>query len=392
MDLRSIYISNGTGIFLLLILLYVSNAKTFRYGTEDHLFRAMMLGVMLGCSIEAFSYAIDGHLFPGSRILNYIANTLLYSINLLLPFCVLCYVDIGLYGNTKRIWEKYKPQIIIGAVMVSLNIVNFFYPINYSITDQNVYERRPFGYVYYFVILYYMITALMVTRRYEKENGTRAFFSITVFVLPILIGAGLQFMFYGLSLAWLSAAIGLVGLFMMQQNELAYIDALVDTYNRQYFDHVLSAWINRGNTFVGAMFDIDGFKSINDNYGHTEGDKALKEVTDLLKQSRTDGEWVFRFAGDEFIVLKRAESPDGLNDYLNKVSENLEEYNRAERPYRLSLSYGTSYFDAGSTDAFIKEMDHRMYEMKSEHHKAMKQADSAGNETPSIRNEHEIRV
>ena len=286
MDLRSIYIANGTGIFLLLILLYVSHAKTFRHETEDYLFRSMVFGVMLGCSMEMLSYAIDGHLFPGAIALNYVANTVLYTINLLLPFFVLCYVDIGLYGDEKRIWGKYKPQIIIGVVMTSLNIVNFFYPINYYITDQNVYERRPFGYVYYFVILYYMITAMMLTRRYEKDNGTRAFFNITVFVLPILIGAGLQFMFYGLSLAWLSAAIGVIGLFMMQQNELAYIDVLVDTYNRQYFDHVLSAWTNRGNTFAGAMFDIDDFKSINDNLGHTEGDKALKDVTTLLKQSR----------------------------------------------------------------------------------------------------------
>ena len=76
---------------------------------------------------------------------------------------------------------------------------------------------------------------MFVTRRFEKENGARTFFNVKMFLLPILIGAGLQFAFYGLSLAWLSAALGLVGLYMMQQNEVAYLDALAGTYNRQTF-------------------------------------------------------------------------------------------------------------------------------------------------------------
>ena len=53
------------------------------------------------------------------------------------------------------------------------------------------------------------------TYRYEKENGARTFINIKMFLIPIIIGAGLQFMFYGLSLAWLSAALGLMGLYMM---------------------------------------------------------------------------------------------------------------------------------------------------------------------------------
>ena len=368
MDLRSIYIANGTGILILLILLYVSRTKIQRDKNEDRIYTFMVFGVMLGCFMEAFSYTIDGQVFAGSRILNYIANTYLFCANLLLPFCVLVYVDLGLYDDTERIWKNYKPQIIIGAVMIALNVVNYFVPITYYITDQNVYERRPLSYVYYFVILYYLITALLLTRRYEKENGTRAFFKISLFLAPVLIGAGLQFAFYGLSLAWLASALGLAGMFMMQQNELAYIDVLVDTYNRQYLNTVLSAWIARGDSFAGALIDIDNFKGINDNFGHTQGDVALKTVADTLKQARVRNEWVFRYAGDEFIVLKRADSADELAAYFDNVNARLDEFNRSGSPYRLELSYGTSFFDDSSLDAFIKEMDDTMYEMKREHH------------------------
>ena len=368
MDLRSIYIANGAGVFALLMLVYVSRTKIQRDTLEDRIYSAMVFGVMLGCFMEAFSYTIDGQVFPGSRIPNYIANTYLYCANLLLPLGVLAYVDLGLYGDTKRIWQRYKPQIIIGAIMIAANIVNFFIPITYNITDQNVYERRPFGYAYYVAIFYFLATAYFVTKRYEKENGARAFFRITLFLAPVLIGSGLQFAFYGLSLAWLSAAFGLIGLFMMQQNELAYIDVLVDAYNRQYFNHVVSAWTSRGDAFAGALLDVDGFKRINDTHGHTQGDIALKNVADILKRSRVNNEWVFRYAGDEFIVLKRADSVDGLAPYLESMEKNLAEYNRSSHSYQLSLSYGTSFCTSGDIDAFIKDMDNKMYAMKEERH------------------------
>lgn len=368
MDLRSIYTANGVGIFILLVLYYTSHAKLLRHQTEDRLYSFMIFGVMLACFMEAFSYTIDGRSFSGARFLNYAANTYLYSVNLLLPFCVLVYVDLGLYGDRGRILSCYKPQLIIGIVMFAVNLVNFFIPISYYITPENVYERRPVSYVYYFVILYYCITAIVLTRRYETQFGAKAFFSIKLFLLPILIGAGLQFLFYGLSLAWLSAAIGLAGLYMMQQNEVAYMDPLVNAYNRLYLSYLTSSWVTRGERFCGVMLDLDRFKTINDSYGHTEGDRALQTITDILKQARQGREWVFRFAGDEFVILKLTDDPQGLQPYMDEVMRLLDVYNQNDPPYTLALSYGMSFFESGEIDSFMRQMDANMYDMKSRHH------------------------
>ena len=371
MDLRSISIANGVGIFLLIMLRYAARTRILRRQTEDKLFTFMLYGVMLGCFMEAFSYTVDGRTFIGARILNYIANSYLYSVNLLLPFCVLMYVELGLYGDPKRIWKYYKPHIIIGIGMFMMTLVNYFIPISYYITEQNVYERRPFSYVYYIVILFYCLTAMWVTHKYQKETGAKTFLNINMFLLPILVGAGLQFAFYGLSLAWLSAAIGLTGLFMMQQNELAYVDALVDTYNRQYLNNVISSWINHGYSFAGVMIDVDRFKDINDTYGHSEGDRILKDVTDILKTARLGGELIFRFAGDEFVVLRLTDQEDGLDEYMRRVNKVLDQYNEkhfADKPYKLQLSYGTGLYSGGDLDEFMKVIDDKMYTMKSLHH------------------------
>ena len=370
MDLRPVFISNGIGIVILLILQYVSRAKLLRNRAEDRVYSIMVYGVLLGCITESLSYWLDGRTFPGAILLNYAANTYLYTVNLLLPFCVLVFVDLGLYGDLSRITKKYKPQIIVGIVMLAITYLNLLTPITFTISENNVYHRKAFSYFYYAVILYFCLSGMVLTWRYEREKGARAFFNINMFTLPIIIGAGLQFLFYGLSLAWVAAALGLVGLFMMQQNEMAYVDSLSDTYNRQYLNHILSSWAGRGRAFSGAMMDIDRFKSINDNFGHSEGDKAIKTVADILKRSRLGNEVVFRFAGDEFIVLKMTDDPNAMKAYMDNVERNFDKYNSEGRAYGISISYGIGSYGNEGVDAFLKELDEGMYEMKQEHHNA----------------------
>ncbi len=376
-DLRSIYIANGVGIFMMAMLAYTARTTIRRRGIVDRLFTFMIFGVMIACFMEAFSYTIDGKTFPGAIVLNYIANTYLFTVNMLLPLSVLMYVDLSLYGDRTRILSRYRPQLFIGAVMLCANVVNFFIPITYVITENNVYIRQPFSYVCYFVILYYSATAMAITHRYKRETGAKSFLSINMFLLPIIVGAGLQFAFYGLSMAWLSASVGLTCLYMMQQNEMAYVDSLSDAYNRQYMNHIVPAWINSGKTFAGVMIDVDRFKDINDTLGHSEGDRVLRDVVDILKSARKEGEIVFRFAGDEFIVLRMTEDMDGLAGYMDRVKDALQRYNEeklsgltvaGDRHIALSLSYGTSFYDGGDIDMFLKEMDHNMYLMKAVHH------------------------
>ena len=253
-------------------------------------------------------------------------------------------------------------------MMILANVVNYFVPISYVITANNVYERRFFSYFYYAVIIYYFISIFFLLRKFKKENGARTFISFLIFLVPVIIGTGLQFLVYGLSLAWLSSAIGLIGLFMMQQNELAYIDPLVGIYNRQYLDNGLAAWIGRNRTFAGIMLDIDRFKAINDQFGHSEGDNALITLSNILRQSAKDGEWLFRFAGDEFIVLKFANSADDLNGFMEEVHQRIDAFNGEGHAYAFSLSYGVAFFNGGDADAFLKEMDDKMYQMKATHH------------------------
>ncbi len=113
--------------------------------------------------------------------------------------------------------------------------------------------------------------------------------------------------------------------------------------------------------------DLDKFKSINDTFGHSEGDKALKQLTKILRGAATDGERLFRFAGDEFIILKLSDGVDGLDDFMQRVRKSIAAFNAQRRPYMFSISYGTAFFDGGNADLFLKKLDERMYQMKESH-------------------------
>jgi len=353
------------------MLIYVSKTKVLRRRIEDKVFYFMLIGVMIACIFEVFSYSIDGRVFPGAVFLNYVLNTYLYVVNTLLSFCILVYFDLVLYRDLSRIRKHYKPQIIVELLMLASVAVNFFVPITFSISEDNVYTRHPFSYVYLAVIVYYTASAWLTTRRYEKEVKVHAFLNVNMFLAPVILGAALQFLFYGLSLGWLASAVGLVCLYMMQQNETAYIDPVSDIGNRQYMNFLLSSWTKSGCSIAGMMIDVDRFKYINDNFGHAEGDVVIKTFASLLMQARCGGEMVFRFAGDEFIVLKKTDAPAGLDLYIDRMTRLIGEFNASSgKAYALSISYGTSFYDPQAPDfnGFMKTMDDRMYEMKAVHH------------------------
>lgn len=126
---------------------------------------------------------------------------------------------------------------------------------------------------------------------------------------------------------------------------------------------------NRANNVIAVLFiDLDNFKKINDQLGHTGGDSLLKLVSDLLLQSCRDEDTVARIGGDEFVILL-----EGISDLTTaaNIAGKLIEY--LEKPIRLeghdlfiSGSIGISMFprDGEKAEELLKNADIAMYEVK----------------------------
>ena len=114
--------------------------------------------------------------------------------------------------------------------------------------------------------------------------------------------------------------------------------------------------------------DVNGLKWINDNLGHHEGDRALVEAADILRESYRDSDIIARVGGDEFVVLM-AERDDISRDVLTaRLKENLDIHkSRQSRTYELSISVGTGLHDPedpSSLDELMISADKLMYENK----------------------------
>jgi diguanylate cyclase (GGDEF)-like protein len=119
-------------------------------------------------------------------------------------------------------------------------------------------------------------------------------------------------------------------------------------------------------TFVVAMFDVDRFKSINDNLGHDEGDRVLRRLAEIATATFRQEDLVGRLGGEEFgIVLVGAE--DGVRKRLEFLRATIERASiLRDRPVTVSIGYAVATTeDPQPLDVLLKAADAALYEAKN---------------------------
>ena len=125
----------------------------------------------------------------------------------------------------------------------------------------------------------------------------------------------------------------------------------------------------RGSSMVAAMFvDLDGFKHINDNYGHAAGDQLLKVVAERLKAVVREQDTVGRLGGDEFVVLLEPGTknvpPQLVTERLLEVLRQPIELQEAGTTVSISASIGLAAGRGDSVDELLRDADFALYEAK----------------------------
>ncbi|HTS38287.1 MAG TPA: HD domain-containing phosphohydrolase [Candidatus Solibacter sp.] len=155
---------------------------------------------------------------------------------------------------------------------------------------------------------------------------------------------------------------------------------------RSLFVHLAQevARCRRTKTPLAVMVcDIDGFKQINDSFGHLEGDKLLREFTTRLRDVCRGYDYVARMGGDEFVITAPGLTPEAAKEKAERLNQAAVESGRHIcRRELITLSVGTAFCpdDGYDVERLLAEADRRMYSMKQVHH-----ADAASRETPKAR-------
>jgi diguanylate cyclase (GGDEF)-like protein len=154
--------------------------------------------------------------------------------------------------------------------------------------------------------------------------------------------------------------------------QLATLDELTQISNRRGFEvlaqHALSMCHRLGKPASLLFFDLNGFKQINDTFGHAEGDRALVAFADVLRKTFRESDVIGRLGGDEFVALLTAACRDDTDNVLGRFQEALDECNRERRHgYDIRYSVGRTAYDGVSGDsiaALLAEADKAMYSHK----------------------------
>ena len=159
-----------------------------------------------------------------------------------------------------------------------------------------------------------------------------------------------------------------------QTAQMAIVDSLTNIYNRRQLDRSLENESLRSirfkQTFSIALFDIDYFKMVNDNYGHQSGDIVLKDIAEIIKKSSRNIDIVGRFGGDEFLVILPNTPLQGALIFAERIRLIVNKYGAMRKKIfpqcKISLSIGLAEFD-GSLDTperILNKADKALYQSK----------------------------
>jgi diguanylate cyclase (GGDEF)-like protein len=152
---------------------------------------------------------------------------------------------------------------------------------------------------------------------------------------------------------------------------MATTDVLTGLINRRYFDRRLAEEIarcNRHNSNLAlALFDIDHFKRINDTYGHTIGDKILKELGELILSNTRECDISARYGGEEFALILPETTQIEASELLERIRQLIEQHTfvKEEMPVMVTISVGIAQYDPEYTPIdFIEQADAALYRAK----------------------------
>jgi diguanylate cyclase (GGDEF)-like protein len=165
--------------------------------------------------------------------------------------------------------------------------------------------------------------------------------------------------------------------------QAAITDPLTGCHNRRFLEQVMDRELQRHARFklpLSLLFiDIDRFKAINDTLGHDAGDRVLQYVATFLKRHIREADYVFRWGGDEFLVLITCIGDEALRKAAALKAAFDAAPEAVDLPPGIGLSIGWAQVPEGTTDLIplITEADERMYVDKGHGGKASTKAPKA---------------
>lgn len=368
--LKTLDISIVSLIILLVIYIhsYSHHEKAF---TQHKMFNTMVFLNMGMIVVDILGWAFNGLAGMQNYILNAGFNLILYIAAPTVPSAWVLYVCF-MSNSTERTVRRIRVILLaLLAINAFVSVVSLTRGWFFSIDAANIYHRGPYFIVHvvYCELLLLFSFFFILTKR--KLFQPRQFYSILIFFLAPLIGMVIQSLDYGVSYNWVGVTLSILIIYFYLQSRNLNTDFLTGVNNRMHFQEYIREKIKNTSekkTFGAIMIDIDHFKKINDDFGHTVGDKALQDAVQIFRNALRRDDFIARFGGDEFLILLDVPTIEILESARDRLMVRTRQFNEQQiRPYQLDFSLGYDIYNpeiSRDADDFIDHLDQLMYEDK----------------------------
>lgn len=293
------------------------------------------------------------------------------------------FITIRKYVKDKFIFSGFLNKITFSLFCIFTLVYSCFSSLTLNLFyNQEDIANEMLIYVVLIAAIIQTICILLVIKEihgFSLRLLKESFFTKTACAICMIVFVYIPFLswpislIYGLPLSFIVSVSFIFVIHIISQSNSVSRDFLTGMNNRNELMRYLKKKFESKDELTSRLclifIDINQFKSINDTYGHSQGDKALINMSRCLFKSAFDSDcFLCRYAGDEFVVVIKENTVNTVERFKQKLETNLSSFNSENSdPYNLSVAIGAvCYSDEYNTiEKFISASDASMYKIKN---------------------------
>ncbi len=343
-------------IIAVILLWWVSTDIMIECSRRKYFTACIVLTILI--TIAELGCILTDNTIPANRVRCIIFNTLGFALS---PFVFL--IESNFYTYRKNPFAiLHSLPALLSAVLVLLSPWQGWI---FWVSADCSYGRGAYFTVYLAAFLYSICLSLM--RKIRATRHLPVYFKKRILVSNAVMLAGVLFQVGHpeYHTTWILITFFLVLYYALLCEMVSILDGLTGLLNRAAFNKQLASFrAHPQSVNLLLMVDVNDFKRVNDEKGHTYGDHCLRAIAHLLQAAFPRHAKVYRFGGDEFSILLSLPSEDDLLPYLDKLDAQVARQRREDCDFP-SLAVGFHAFDPSQSACdIINAADARMYENK----------------------------
>lgn len=364
----------GLSVFSLVILCIIAYRMYRNEDRQSLQARLFMLLIRLNgilLIVDGLSVGMDGLTGRAGRIILELLSAAYLLAQTVITYVWACFV-IEVTG-TKKCSAKL-PHVVFALpifFVVLILCATPFFNTGFMYTAANHYRRTAGTYLIIVIDFVYLLLSYAIVFRSRRRIGRKKSAVLLSLALPPAAAGVLQIFFPFLGFIWPSLTVSLLINYLTIQNEQVLLDHLTGVNNRRSLDIALKRKMNgnqRSGVFGLLLIDLDKFKSINDNYGHLEGDNALEATAQILRKCFHHNDFIARYGGDEFLVIIDLQDKNDITAIEKRLQAQVAAWNGTSgKPWKIEFSIGSISYppDAEiSPEECLREIDLLLYGQK----------------------------